>query len=73
MKEIKSMQTKRYTYGITIFTTPEMYQQIKKESNDLNISLAELVREMVREYFEHKRNNEEADCCERGSQNNAGC
>jgi hypothetical protein len=72
MEDMK-MKKRSYTTGITFITTPEMYQEIKKESNDLNISLAELVREMVRAYFENRRNNEEADCCEGGSQSNAGC
>ena len=48
------MKKRSYTTGITFITTPEMYQAVRKESDDLNISLAELVREMVRQYFENR-------------------
>ena len=51
------MKKRTYTQGITIFTTPEMYQAVRKASDDLNISLAELFREMVRQYFENRRDN----------------
>lgn len=51
------MKKRSYTTGITFITTPEMYQEIKKESDNLDISLAELVREMVRGYFENRRDN----------------
>ena len=66
------MQTKKYTYGITIFTTPEMYQEVRKKSDELNISLAELVRKMVRQYFENfKAQNQEVQNHTGSKQDNA--
>ena len=67
MEDLK-MKKRSYTTGITFITTPEMYQKVRKESDDLNISLAELVREMVREYFENRRDNRTAEYYDWSSQ-----
>ena len=48
------MKLRRYTQGITIFTTPEMYHDVKRLSDRMEISLSELFREMIMEYLDHK-------------------
>ncbi len=47
------MKIRQYTQGITIFTSPEMYQNVKRLSDERNISMAELFREMIEEYFKN--------------------
>jgi predicted DNA-binding protein len=51
------MKKRIYTEGTSVFLSPEMYQAVRKESDDLGISLSELFREMVREYFERRQDN----------------
>ena len=46
------MKTRRYTQGITLFTTPEMYQAVKRVSDDMEISLSEFFRGMIARYLE---------------------
>ena len=46
------MKRKRFTQDITIFVEPEMYQAVKQESDELEISLSEMVRIMVIMYFD---------------------
>jgi hypothetical protein len=45
------MRKKTYTQGITIFTTPEMYQAVKEVSDEQEISLGEFFRKMITEHF----------------------
>jgi hypothetical protein len=45
------MKLRRYTQGVTIFTTPEMYREVKRVSDEMEISLSELFREMITEYL----------------------
>ena len=52
------MKKRKFTQGLTMFTTPEMYQDMKKLSDERNISLSELFREMIDEYFESHQNNQ---------------
>ena len=53
------MKTRKFTQGLTMFTTLEMYQDMKKLSDERNISLSELFREMITEYF--KNQNQKGD------------
>ena len=46
------MKLRRYTQGVTIFTTPEMYHEVKRVSDEREISLSELFREMITEYLD---------------------
>lgn len=47
------MKQRKFTQGMTMFTTPEMFQLMKRLSDERNISLSELFREMITEYFEN--------------------
>ena len=46
------MKTRKYTQGISIFTTPGMYEEVKRISDERKISLSELFREMIQSYLE---------------------
>ena len=46
------MKQKIYTLGVTIFITPEMYQQLKQESDSKNISNSEFIRRTIDHYFQ---------------------
>ncbi len=48
------MKLRKYTQGVTIFTTPEMYCEVKKVSDETQVSLSELFREMITEYLERR-------------------
>ena len=47
------MKTRKYTQGMTLFTTPEMFQDMKRVSDEREISMSELFREMITEYFKN--------------------
>ena len=51
------MKLRKYTQGVTFFTTPEMYQEVKKVSDETLVSLSELFREMISEYLERWHSN----------------
>lgn len=51
------MKPRKYTQGVTIFTTPEMYQEVKKMSDETQVSLSELFRVMISEYLERRNGN----------------
>jgi len=54
------MKLRKFTQGVTLFTTPEMYCEVKKVSDEKQVSLSELFREMITEYLErrHSHNSE---------------
>ena len=45
------MKQRKYTQGITIFTTPEMYQSIRAVSDNRGEGLSELLREIIACYL----------------------
>ena len=47
------MKTRRFTQGITIFTTPEMYQAVKKITDEERMSISEFFRNVVNDYLNH--------------------
>ena len=50
------MKNKLFTHAISIFTTPEMYIEIRRASYFLNVSLSELMRDLIQYYLDtHKR------------------
>ena len=51
------MKLRKYTQGVTIFTTPKMYQEVKKVSDAKQLSLSELSRIMITEYLERRHSN----------------
>ena len=51
------MKKRIYTEGTTVFLSPEMYQAVRKESDIQGISVSELFRIMIREYFEQRQDN----------------
>jgi metal-responsive CopG/Arc/MetJ family transcriptional regulator len=53
------MKTRKYTQGITLFTTPEMYHEVKRVSDETEVSLSELFREMITEYLRNHKQQEE--------------
>ncbi len=54
------MKTRKYTQGITFFTTPEMYQRVKDVSDELKIGLSEFIRDLVASHLEsHHGSNQE--------------
>lgn len=52
------MKLRKYTQGISIFTTQEMYQEVKRVSDEMQISLSELFREMINQYLDRRRSNQ---------------
>jgi len=55
------MKLRKYTQGVTIFTTPEMYCEVKKVSDAEQVSLSEIFRQMIAEYLERRRGNNAED------------
>lgn len=51
------MKLRKYTQGVTIFTTPEMYEEVKKVSDAKQVSLSEIFRQMITEYLERRHGN----------------
>ncbi len=45
------MRERRFTHGITFFTTPEMYQAVKKDTDELRISVSDLMRRLIEDYL----------------------
>jgi len=45
------MKQKLFTQGITVFFKPEMYEQLKKESDVQKIGMSEMIRHAVFCYF----------------------
>jgi len=45
------MKPKKYTTGVTFFTTRGMYEQIRSMSENRQVSQAEILREAVTRYF----------------------
>ena len=57
------MKTRKYTQGITFFTTPEMYLMVKGVSDEMNIGLSEFIRDLVANHLQshhgnHQENND---------------
>jgi hypothetical protein len=46
------MKTKKFTHGVTIFMTVGMYQAVRKLSDQKQISLSELIRQVIAEIIE---------------------
>ena len=46
------MKQKLYTQGIRIFLTPEMFEMVKKESDNRGWSTSEMVRKCISYFFE---------------------
>jgi len=45
------MREKSFTHGITFFVTAEMYQTIKKDTDQLRISVSDLMRRLIEDYL----------------------
>lgn len=48
------MKRKTYTQGVTFFITPEMLEALKRMSDDSQISLSELLRNIIELFLEIK-------------------
>lgn len=47
------MRQKLFTQGITVFLKPQMYEQLKKESDERRLGMSELIRCIVDFYFDY--------------------
>ena len=45
------MIVKKFTHGISFFTTPEMYWAIKKDAEEFGISISNLMRRVFEDYM----------------------
>jgi len=45
------MRGKNFTHGITFFVTAEMYQAIKRDTDELRISTSDLMRRLIEDYL----------------------
>jgi hypothetical protein len=45
------MIIKKFTHGISFFTTPEMYWAIKKDAEEFGISISNLMRRVFEDYM----------------------
>ncbi len=48
------MKQRKFTHGVTLFLSSEMYEDVKNEANIIGISISELIREAIWEYFQHR-------------------
>jgi hypothetical protein len=46
------MKKKLYTTGITFFVTQEMYHQVISATNEMEIGVSELMRDLLGDYLE---------------------
>jgi predicted DNA-binding protein len=46
------MKRKTYTQGVTFFLAPEMYEALKKLSDENQVSLSELLRNIIELFLE---------------------
>ncbi len=46
------MKVRKFVNGITFFTTPEMYQAIKKVTDERQISISDFLRSAIVRYLE---------------------
>ena len=53
------MKKKRFTVGLTFFTTPEMYKLIRSVSDKEEISQSQLLRLAVEQYLKNLLANQE--------------
>jgi hypothetical protein len=47
------MKCKSFILSLTVFVEPAMYQAVKLESERRHISICELIRIMIAQYFEN--------------------
>ena len=45
------MKKRKFTTGITFFTTPQMYKKLKEISDEKDVSISEFLRDIIGEYF----------------------
>lgn len=45
------MRLKRYTHGLTLFISQEMFQALKRLSDSQQVSMSELVREVLQSHI----------------------
>ena len=48
------MRLKRYTHGLTFFITPEMFEDLKQISDEKQVSMSELMREVLAYYINQR-------------------
>lgn len=46
------MRIKKYTHGVSVFMTPQMYEDFRQLSDERQVGLSELFRAIVSEYLE---------------------
>jgi hypothetical protein len=45
------MRLKKYTQGVTFFITPDMLEVLKKISDEKQVSVSEVLREVLNQYI----------------------
>jgi hypothetical protein len=48
------MKKKQYTQGVTFFITPAMFEALKKISDERQISLSELLRNIIEQFLQDR-------------------
>ena len=46
------MLKRKFTHGITIYVAPDMYQDISRISDDMEIGMSELIRNIIEHYIQ---------------------
>jgi hypothetical protein len=55
------MRVKKFTCGITFFTTSEMYENLKQLSDERQVAISELLRDWIADAFERGKCKTEGD------------
>jgi hypothetical protein len=48
------MRLKKYTQGVTFFITPDMLEVLKKISDEKQVSVSEVLREVLSQYLSQR-------------------
>ncbi len=66
------MRTKKMTNGLTFAMSNEMFDEIKRISDDKEISLGELVRNILQEYLDQIKNHVNGELSDFNAEKSAG-
>ncbi len=66
------MRTKKMTNGLTFAMSNEMFEEIKRISDDKEISLGELVRNILQEYLDKNKNHVNGELSDFNAEKSAG-
>ncbi len=66
------MRTKKMTNGLTFAMSNEMFEEIKRISDDKEISLGELVRNILQEYLDQNKNHVNGELSDSNAEKSSG-